>query len=144
MMSGARAMISSAVTIRSFADFPPVRSAKNVDPASRFDHLRDPADAGDHRLVPFREIHLWAPRQVRRSLSRPGKPGGELVGNTISTICRTDHRPEHADHVENLGDSVRWLKAWTATPCRTSTATISACRSEKLRARQEINAQFGG
>jgi hypothetical protein len=42
---------------------------------------------------------------VRRSLARPGKPGGELVGKTISTICRTDHRPEHADHVENLGDS---------------------------------------
>jgi hypothetical protein len=38
----------------------------------------------------------------------PDKPGGELVGKTISTICRTDHRPEHADHVENLGDSVRW------------------------------------
>jgi hypothetical protein len=53
---------------------------------------------------------------MRRSLARPGKPAGELVGKTISTICRTDHRPEHADHVENLDDS-GWLKAWTSTPC---------------------------
>ena len=36
---------------------------------------------------------LGRPRQVRRSLACPGKPGGELVGKTIGTICRTDHRP---------------------------------------------------
>jgi hypothetical protein len=105
MMSGARAMIASAVTIRSFADFPPVRSAKmSIPPAASISSETQPMPeiTGSSHSAKYtlgRRVKCAAP------LARPGKPGGELVGKTISTICRTDHRPEHADHVENLGDS---------------------------------------
>ena len=105
MMSGARAMISSAVTIRSFADFPPVRSAKTSIP---------PAASISSETQPMPEI-IGSSHSAKYTLGRrvkcaarwraPASPAASLVGKTISTICRTDHRPEHADHVENLGDS---------------------------------------
>ena len=42
---------------------------------------------------------------MRRLLARHGKPGSELFGQTSGAIRRTDHCPEHMDHIENLGDS---------------------------------------
>src|ERR1700741_2755260 len=55
MMSGLAAINSSADTMRSLA-FLRRESAGNTSSPCDVDELGDPADAGDHRLVPFLEI----------------------------------------------------------------------------------------
>ncbi len=66
MMSGAAAMTASGVTMRSVADFFFDEFRKDIDAAGDLDQFRHPADAGDHRLVPFLEIdaRLCAQRRM--------------------------------------------------------------------------------
>ena len=71
MMSGARRdHLRRRVTMRSLALLCPARCRKHVDAAGDLDQLRHPADAGDHRLVPFLEIDSRPARQPRRALAR--------------------------------------------------------------------------
>jgi hypothetical protein len=44
--------------------------------------------------------------------------------------------------MSKISATVRCSKAWTSTPCRTSAATISACRSEKLRLKLRLKLVF--
>ena len=78
---------------------------KDVDPAGGLDQLRDPADAGDQRLIPFLEEHLRPARQraaARRA--RPTRSRKRLAASSPRTRRRTHQRTQHSDHVENLGD----------------------------------------
>ena len=106
MMSGARAMISSAVTMRSLADLLLRTIGKDVDAAGDLDQLRHPGDAGDHRLVPFLEINLRPARQSRARCSRtPAMRGRQIVGQIARRDpCAPTSAPSSADHVENLGN----------------------------------------
>ena len=62
---------ASAVTMRSLALFCAGRVLEHVDAAGGLDQLRHPADAGDHRLVPFLEIDARPLRQRARALRAP-------------------------------------------------------------------------
>ena len=65
----------------------------------------DPADAGDHRLVPFLEIDS---RRGARLRSAPRRQRARVVAATTRSAsafsARADQRAERADHRENAGD----------------------------------------
>jgi hypothetical protein len=131
-MSGARAMISSAVTIRSFADFPPVRSAKmSIAPAASISSETQPmpeiiGSSHSAKYTLGRRVKCAARWRAPASpaASSSARRSARSAAPTIAPSMRI---------MSKISATVRWLKASTSTPCRTSAATISACRSEKLR-----------
>jgi hypothetical protein len=66
--------------------------------------LRHPADAGDHRLVPFLEIHPGMAVELRRSSAHLRQPPLELQRERLGLLRCADQRAQRADHVENAGD----------------------------------------
>ena len=77
---------------------------EHLDAAGGLDQLRHPADAGDHRLVPFLEIDPRPARQLaaraRASRSRSASEPRQRVG----LVGRADQRAERADHGEDAGE----------------------------------------
>ena len=105
MMSGAAAISSSGETMRSLALLARRQLGKDVDAAGDLDQLRHPADAGDHRLVPFLEID---PRPACERGCRARAPASSRCSSEarqrIGLRRRADQRAERADHVEDAGD----------------------------------------
>ncbi len=102
-MSGLAAITASGVTIRSLAFLRVDRCGEDIDAAGGLHEFRHPADAGNHRLVPFLEID---PRPARH-LRAPGAGGvharGQRRGERVRFLRRTDQRTESADHGEDAG-----------------------------------------
>ena len=104
MMSGCAAITSCDETMRSLALLQRARWCEHVDAAGRLDQLRDPADAGDHRVVPFLEID---PRPVRRASVDSYRIQRDALRqrNRIPRPRRPRRQcAERADHGENSGD----------------------------------------
>lgn len=62
--------------------------AKDVDPARDLDQLADPGDIGDHRIVPFFEIHSRPARRLRGPFACSGKELGALSDDAGGSIAR--------------------------------------------------------
>ena len=56
---------------------------KDVEAAGGLNQLRYPSDAGNHRIVPFLEIDLRPPWQLRRENTRAGNDRRQFVGQPI-------------------------------------------------------------
>ena len=78
--------------------------AEHVVAAGDLDQLRHPADAGDHRLVPFLEIDARPARQTGGALPRLRQPLLQRAGELVGLGRGADQRAERADHIENAGD----------------------------------------
>lgn len=105
MMSGARALISSAATNRSFADFPPVRSAEMSIPGRCRGSSARPiprnTPLGDASSAPL----VGAPRQARRRARRqddqhdlPHRPSTRACGSCRKSRRQCRRLVEQAPH----------------------------------------------
>src|SRR5262249_5397978 len=77
---------------------------KHIDAAGDFDEFGGPADAGDHRLIPFLEIDPWMAFERGRAGARLREPPLQRPHERAGLAGRADQRAERADHVENAGD----------------------------------------
>src|SRR5262249_59390586 len=68
------------------------------------DEFGDPADAGDHRLVPFLEIDPWMAPERGRAGTRLRQSPLQRRHQRVGLAGHADQRAERADHVENAGD----------------------------------------
>src|SRR5215469_16725384 len=78
---------------------------ENVDAAGYLDELRNPSNSGDQRIIPLLEKHLWPLRQACGPLASFGQTGFESFDKLLGPLARAHHCPEHADHIEDPGDS---------------------------------------
>jgi hypothetical protein len=84
------------------------RSANTSSPpATSIIPTRDDFDSlGDsHRIVPFLEIDLWAPRQQRRAHTRRCDSIGQLGSEPLSALGGPHQSAERPDHVEDFGNA---------------------------------------
>src|SRR3954471_13825692 len=82
----------------------PRQRGKHLDAAGDLDQLRHPADAGDHRLVPFLEVDAWTPCERRGARACLVEALLQRARERIGLAAHADQRAERADHVEDAGD----------------------------------------
>ena len=144
MMSGAAAITASGVTMRSVADFILREFREDIDAAGDLDQFRHPADAGNHRLVPFLEIDA---RLASGAADDAFDAASSFACSERASASALSCAPTSAPSVRIIAKMPamsRWLKACTSMPARISCATISACRSEKVRTRSGSSARIFG
>ncbi len=142
MMSGAAAItccgrhdaVLGVLALRQFRE--------HLDAAGDLDQLRHPADAGDHRLVPFLEIDARAARQLRGALARLRRAALPASRASASALRGAPTSAPSVRIIARMPATSRWLKACTATLRRISSAAMSACRSEKVRTRSGSSARI--
>src|SRR5262249_49313139 len=83
---------------------PPGQRGKHIDAAGNLDEFGDPADAGDHRLVPFLEKDPWVAPERGRAGTRLRQSPLQRRHQRVGLAGHADQRAERADHVENAGD----------------------------------------
>jgi hypothetical protein len=132
---------SCALMIRSFAACRVRRVCEAVFASRDLDHLRHPADAGDHRLVPLLEVDPW-PHVTAHPPAMPA-----ILSRATRTPALPPRRahppaPQASPPCRRCPSTLRWLKQCTAMPCRIRSATISACRSENASTRSGFSARI--
>ncbi len=99
--------------------------------------FRDPAETGDHLLVPF----LWeidsrpAWQSALGALVDSADRGGELTRRVRRPCPAVPICAPSVGSCRRCRRRARWLAAWTATLARINSATMSACKSEKVSTR---------
>src|SRR5262249_26883894 len=79
-------------------------SGEDAEAACRRDQLRDPADAADHRVVPFLEIDARPPLAPFTRGTHLFEPRLKIGAQLLGLFARADERAERADHGENAGE----------------------------------------
>ena len=142
IMSGARRTTSSgSAMMRSRPSDCCASSGKHVVAARDADQLRHPADAGDLRLVPLLEIDARPARQARGGGADRIESGCRLPRERRRLRLAADH-PAQRRITRRMSSMLRWLKTCTSMPRRTSSAAMSAWRSEKPRTRSGSSARI--
>ena len=116
---------------------------KHILAAGDLDQLAHPADAADHRLVPFLEVDarsagkaLAPPRGLRRRpVSSRCDQRGALLGSA-------DQRREHRGSSRGSRRTERWLKIMMFSPALARSRAMSACRSEKPSTRSGFSSRI--
>ena len=132
MMSGRAAMTSAAETIRSLAFLRAANLREHLDAAGGLHQFRHPAEPGNHRLVPFLEIDARMPWQAQRYAHARHRRGRRVVRPVPRPFPAAPTSAPSVRIMSRMPATSRWLKACTATLARTSSATMSACKSEKV------------
>ena len=135
---------ASGVTMRSLALFASGEMPEHVDAAGRFDQLRHPADAGDHRLVPFLEIDFRSSLQRRAARRAPRRAAAPALAPARPPFRWHPTSAPSVRIIAKMPATSRWLNACTATPARISSAAMSACRSENVSTRSGSSARIFG
>jgi hypothetical protein len=78
---------------------------ENVGAAGDLYQLRDPANSGDQRIIPFLEEYPWPLRQPLCAASDFAQTRFEHSYELPGSFDRVDHRAQSPNHVKDPGDA---------------------------------------
>ena len=139
----AAATTASGATMRVLRRTARFQFHKHVVATGDLDQFRDPADSADQRRpIPRNRPSVSVGRVPDAATLRPGVSGSPRARTFASSVAPTSAPSVRI--IARMPATSRSLNAWTATPARTRSATIDACRSEKVRTRSGSSARDFG